>query len=91
MTPGVYTYTVTGIAPCANASATVTVTETSSPNAGTNSSATVCGNGAAINLFAQLGDRRMRVEHGADQARLSVATTIRPPWPPACTPTRWQR
>ncbi|MBK9175113.1 MAG: gliding motility-associated C-terminal domain-containing protein [Flavobacteriales bacterium] len=55
MNPGVYTYTVTGVAPCANASATVTVTESASPNAGTNGSATVCGNGPAIDLFAQLG------------------------------------
>ncbi len=55
MTPGAYIYTVNGIAPCANAAATVTVTETSSPNAGTNGSATVCGNGAALSLFAQLG------------------------------------
>ena len=55
MTPGAYIYTVNGIAPCANAAATVTVTETSSPNAGTNGSATVCGNGAALGLFAQLG------------------------------------
>ena len=35
MTPGVYTYTVTGAAPCANATATVTVTETTAADAGT--------------------------------------------------------
>jgi len=55
MNPGVYTYTLTGVAPCANTTATVTVTENPSTNAGTNGTLTVCSNGAAVSLFAQLG------------------------------------
>jgi hypothetical protein len=55
MAPGVYTYTVTGVAPCTNATATVTVTENAATNAGTNGSLTLCGNGASVSLFAQLG------------------------------------
>lgn len=52
---GVYTYTVAGTAPCANASATVTVTVVPAPNAGTNGSITVCSDAGPVNLFALLG------------------------------------
>ncbi len=38
----IYTYTVTGTAPCVDATATVTVTETSAPNAGTNGTLNIC-------------------------------------------------
>ncbi len=55
MVAGTYTYTVLGVAPCANATATVSVTETGSPDAGVDGAITVCDNGASIDLFAQLG------------------------------------
>lgn len=54
-TPGAYTYTVLGIAPCANATAVVTVAVVQAPNAGTLASTTVCANGASVELFSFLG------------------------------------
>ncbi|MFZ1689309.1 MAG: gliding motility-associated C-terminal domain-containing protein [Flavobacteriales bacterium] len=53
--PGVYSYTVPGVAPCANDVATVTVSETAAPNAGTNGTLTICSNGPITPLINSLG------------------------------------
>src|SRR5690606_17984564 len=52
---GIYTYTVSGTAPCPDASATVTVAVHALPDAGTSSTLTVCSNAPAVDLFGQLG------------------------------------
>jgi len=48
---GVYTYTVTGLAPCPPSSATVTVNVNTAPNAGAGTSITRCSNDASFSLF----------------------------------------
>ncbi|MEO6347163.1 MAG: gliding motility-associated C-terminal domain-containing protein, partial [Aquaticitalea sp.] len=51
----IYTYTVTGIAPCGDASATVTITIKPIPNAGTDGILNLCSNNAPVNIFDSLG------------------------------------
>jgi len=52
---GVYTYTVGGIAVCANATASVTVQIVSPPNAGSDAVTNICSNTDPQDLFALLG------------------------------------
>ncbi|MCB9184976.1 MAG: PKD domain-containing protein, partial [Flavobacteriales bacterium] len=55
MNPGLYTYTVSGTAPCPNATATVDVTESTPPVAGTDNSITLCSTGSPVVMVTQLG------------------------------------
>ncbi|MCB0763984.1 MAG: hypothetical protein KDB84_04705, partial [Flavobacteriales bacterium] len=52
---GVYTYTVAGVAPCANSTATVTVTVSAQPTAGSDGVAALCESGQTLDLFTALG------------------------------------
>ncbi|WP_291115935.1 hypothetical protein, partial [Flavobacterium sp. UBA6135] len=51
---GVYTYTVTGIAPCPDATATITVGLNPQPIAGTNGLANLCTTSPSVDLFTYL-------------------------------------
>ncbi|MBK7296622.1 MAG: hypothetical protein IPI91_08260 [Flavobacteriales bacterium] len=55
MTAGVYTYTVTGTAPCPDDMASVAVIINTPPDPGMDGSITLCATDAAASLFAQLG------------------------------------
>ncbi|WP_047544625.1 gliding motility-associated C-terminal domain-containing protein [Psychroserpens sp. Hel_I_66] len=54
-TAGVYTYTISGSAPCSDASATVTVTTNIPPDPGTGATVDLCTNSDPIDLFTVLG------------------------------------
>ncbi|MBA6152328.1 gliding motility-associated C-terminal domain-containing protein [Gelidibacter maritimus] len=54
-TAGVYTYKVSGVAPCADATATVTVTVNPLPNPGTDATLILCSHDAPQDLFESLG------------------------------------
>jgi len=54
-TAGVYTYTVTGTAPCANGTASATVTVNPIPNAGNDGTLVLCSNATPTDLFLSLG------------------------------------
>ena len=91
MTPGVYTYTITGTAPCTNATATVTVTETTAADAGTDGAITLCSNGVATGLFAQLGGSPDAGGTWTDSNGVAHSGTFtRAPMSRACTRTRSQ-
>lgn len=55
MSAGIYTYTVSGTSPCADATATVTVTLNAGPNPGANGSVSFCPSDPASDLFNELG------------------------------------
>jgi len=52
---GTYTYTVTGIAPCANDTSQIIVNLIDNPDAGLDSAITLCDSGNAVDLYTLLG------------------------------------
>ncbi|MBK6755431.1 MAG: gliding motility-associated C-terminal domain-containing protein [Flavobacteriales bacterium] len=58
-TPGTYTYTLLGTAPCIDVSATVDVAVNAAPDAGVHASVSLCSSQAPTDLFLQLGGAPM--------------------------------
>lgn len=55
MSPGDFTYTVVGTAPCGNASAVIEVSEIPAPSAGLDGLLSICSDGIPVSLFNALG------------------------------------
>lgn len=75
---GTYTYTVVGATPCASASASVQVTRVIGPNAGTNSSTTLCSTNGAFDLLSVLGGNPSGSGTWTGPAGTSVSSTFTP-------------
>jgi gliding motility-associated-like protein len=52
---GIYTYTVTGAAPCPSATATLTIAKVQARDPGSSSNLSLCGTDGPVDLFLQLG------------------------------------
>ncbi|HQV74439.1 MAG TPA: hypothetical protein PLE78_03035, partial [Flavobacteriales bacterium] len=77
-TPGVYNYTVTGLAPCPNGIATVTVTENMQPDAGLDAATTFCETDAAVALVGLLGGTPDPGGSWVDPLGAAIGATLTP-------------
>lgn len=80
---GVYTYTVTGSAPCPNSSASVTVTENQLPNAGSDASTTLCSTAPSTPLLSLLGGSPDPGGSWTDPDGATIGGTVNPASLPA--------
>ena len=77
-TPGVYNYTVTGLAPCPNGIATVTVTENMQPDAGLDAATIFCETDAAVALVGLLGGTPDPGGSWVDPLGAAIGATLTP-------------
>jgi gliding motility-associated-like protein len=75
---GIYTYTVTGITPCPDSMATVTVTITPGPEAGNNSTFSICANSVPYDLFTLLGPNAQAGGTWTNPSNAVVSNTFNP-------------